>query len=59
LFILCDVKHHGNNKVSFTLYFQFQKQKNNIKESQNMSKSHNVCFLNDLLKKIHSFLFFV
>jgi len=28
--------------------FQFQKQKINIKESQNMSKSHNVCFLNDL-----------
>jgi hypothetical protein len=43
MFILCDVKHHGNANVSFTLYmFQFQRQKNNIEETQNMLKSHSV-----------------
>jgi hypothetical protein len=40
LFTLCDIKTHGNTKVSFTLFVSTPKAKVQHKETKNMLKLH-------------------
>jgi len=60
LFILCDVKYHGNAKVSFTLYVLDSKTTWNNTEEAKKCQNHIACFfLNDPLFLDFIFLLFL